>query len=84
MFSANMTIQNPMLNEYLLYQAMGYRFIENPHMVDKIQNRTHRKSRINKKWANRYGYTIIPKKNVYVSGHNIIGHPSAIKALKSK
>lgn len=24
----------------------------------KIQNRKHRKSRINKKWARRYGYTV--------------------------
>ena len=43
-----------MMNNFLNYYA-GVPIIVIPD--SKKQNRTHRKKRINKKWAKRYGYT---------------------------
>ena len=34
----------------------GLRLIETTAITKKVQCRTHRKHRINKKWAKRYGY----------------------------
>lgn len=60
----------------------GFRIIENKNMVDKKQNRTHRKSRINKKWAKRYGFTITPKKDVFQMGNILIMHPVTAAVLR--
>jgi hypothetical protein len=79
---ATLTLNNPTINNHMLYQIMGYKFIENIHMVDRTQNRKHRHKRINKKWAKRYGFTVTPKKDVYVMGNQIIGHPSVLKTFK--
>lgn len=70
--------------EYMQYQRMGYKFIESLVMVDKIQKRRHKKWRINKKWIKRYGFIEIPKKDVYIMGKNIIGHPIVIDVIKKE
>lgn len=45
---------------------------------NKKQNRTHKKKRINRKWAKRYGYTIsnmLEDEQVYQMGGNIYMNP---------
>lgn len=79
---ANLTLSNAQMNMYTIYQMMGYKFIENIHMVDRFQNKKHRTKRINKKYAKKYGFTTIPKKELFVTGMSIIGHPSIIRAFK--
>lgn len=52
----------------------------------KKQNRTHRKKRINKKWAKRYGYTtynfIVDDKVIMMNGR-ICVNPRTYYKLKS-
>lgn len=38
----------------------GFRLIGTNAIQKKVQRRTHRKRRINKKWAKRYGYKTVP------------------------
>lgn len=66
--------------EYL--PLLGIRLIEANSMVDRIQNRTHRKKRINKKWAKNYGFTNTPKLDVYQMGDTIICHPTVAQKIR--
>ncbi|ASA22675.1 hypothetical protein B9T62_18890 [Paenibacillus donghaensis] len=61
---------------------LGFKFVENIHMVDKKQAKTHKSKRINKKWMKRYGYIHIPKKDVFIMGDMVVGHPQTIRMLK--
>ena len=52
----------------------------------KKQNRTHRKKRINKKWANRYGYTTynsIEDEKVITMNGSMYVNPRTYYKLKS-
>lgn len=52
----------------------------------KKQNRTHKKKRINKKWAKRYGYTTsnsIEDEKVIMMNGNMYVNPRAYYKLKS-
>jgi hypothetical protein len=52
----------------------------------KKQNRTHRKKRINKKWAKRYGYTtynFIEDEKVITMNGSMYVNPSTYYKLKS-
>lgn len=60
----------------------GKQVILNNHMVIKTQVRKHRKKRINKKWAKKYGFTVTPQKDVFVMGNTIIMHPATWSAIK--
>ncbi len=57
----------------------GYRLIEAPFMCDKVQARTHKKKRINKKWRKRYGTKEIPWNKIIVTKiGRIYAHPKMI------
>ncbi len=69
------------MNDYTYFD--GYKLIEIPCMADKVQARTHKKKRINKKWKKRYGMNDIPwKKLVMTNDGKIYGHPNMIEAIK--
>jgi hypothetical protein len=71
-----------MFNEYNYNSIFGYQLIGVPHMAEKVQARTHKKTRINKKWRKRYGFREVPWKTFYVSGDTIYGHPTMIDKIK--
>lgn len=60
----------------------GLRLIETTAITKTVQRRTHKKRRINKKWAKRYGYREVPdtKKIVLVGGH-IYAHPTLAEKI---
>ena len=61
----------------------GYHLVGNSLLVERIQRKTHRKKRINKKWAKRYGFVEKPSTNCYLYGTNtIIAHPDMIDRIK--
>lgn len=61
----------------------GYRVIESPYMADKVQAKTHKKKRINKKWKKRYGTKEVPwNKFIVTNDGMIIAHPKMIEGLK--
>jgi hypothetical protein len=60
----------------------GYPLIEVPYMADRVQARTHKKKRINKKWKKRYGMKDVPHKEFFIFDGKIYGHPKMIEALK--
>lgn len=66
----------------------GMKVVENRAMTDikRYQRRIHRSCRVNKKWAKRYGFRVVsvPKKDVFVFGDSIIGHPDTIRKIKEK
>lgn len=64
--------------------GFGMKIVENIHMVDEVQRKAHRKKRINKKWAKKYGFTYAPKRDVFVTGEMIIGHPITINELTNR
>ena len=53
----------------------GYQVICVQHMADKVQARTHKKKRINKKWRKRYGMKEIPWNKFLIEGNRIYCHP---------
>lgn len=59
----------------------GYQLIEASYMADRVQARTHKKKRINKKWRKRYGMKEIPWKKFYIVGDKIYAHPVMIQKL---
>lgn len=69
------------MNDYTYFD--GYQLIETHYMADKVQARTHKKKRINKKWKKRYGMKDVPWKNLLVTNDGkIYGHPKMIDAIK--
>jgi len=61
----------------------GLRLIETTAITKTVQRRTHKKRRINKKWAKRYGYKKIPDDNkIMVAGGYIFGTPKMINRIK--
>ena len=69
------------MNDYTYFD--GYKLIEAPYMEDKVQAKTHKKKRINKKWKKRYGMKDVPWKKFFVNTNDgtIYGHPKMIDAL---
>ena len=60
----------------------GYSLIETTAITRRVQRRTHRKHRINKKWAKRYGYHDVPDDSkVIISGDCIYGTPKAVRRI---
>lgn len=62
----------------------GYRIIENENMVERKQIRTHRKRRINKKWAKRYGFSVTPRKGIFAMGSTLIMHPIVAQIMRQQ
>lgn len=62
---------------------MGYRLIETNVLTKKVQARTHKKKRINKKWMKRYGFKEVPDYGrVVVANGCILAHPKTIEKIK--
>jgi hypothetical protein len=62
----------------------GYQIVETNAITKEIQRRTHKKHRINKKWAKRYGYKTVPDDRLIIrSGSIICATPKAVKRLVS-
>lgn len=60
----------------------GLRLIETTAITKKVQRRTHKKRRINKKWAKRYGYREAPDtKKIVLVGGNIYAHPTLAEKI---
>ena len=62
---------------------MGYKLIETTVFTKKVQNRTHKKKRINKKWMKKYGFKEVPDYGkVVVAMGCIFAHPKTIAKIK--
>lgn len=64
----------------------GMKIVESPYHVNHhiAQRKKHKKRRINKKWAKKYGFHSFttPKKEVFILyGNTLVGHPTIIKQL---
>lgn len=60
----------------------GFRLIETTAITKQVQHRTHRKRRINKKWAKRYGYkTVLDDGRIIQFGDCILATPKTIKRI---
>lgn len=60
----------------------GFRLIETTTITKQVQRRTHRKYRINKKWAKMYGYkTVQDDGRMIMFGDCILATPNAIKKI---
>ena len=60
----------------------GLRLIETTAITKKVRRRTHKKRRINKKWAKRYGYREVPDtKKIVMVGGNLYAHPTLIEKI---
>lgn len=73
-----------MLDEYNYSSIFGYQVIGTPYMADKVQARTHKKKRINKKWRKRYGFKEIPWNKFFIEGHRIYCHPKMVEKIKAE
>lgn len=58
--------------------------IRSPWLTISVQARVHRRRRINKKWAKRYGFKQVPDPRVYVLMGAIMGHPVTIDKMLRK
>ena len=63
----------------------GLRLVETTSITKKVQRRTHKKRRINKKWAKRYGYREVPDtKKIVLVGGNMYAHPTLIEKIMNE
>ena len=53
-------------------EYLGYKIVESTAITKEVQRRTHKKKRINKKWAKRYGYKAVPDNCRFVLWKNYI------------
>lgn len=61
---------------------MGYNLRGTTAITKTVQRRTHRKRRINKKWAKRYGYKSVPDdSNFLIFGDSIFATPKMCERL---
>ena len=69
----------------MLSQYFGFRVVATNNIRKKVQARTHRKRRINKKWLKRYGYKSVPDDNtILIFGDCIYATPRAVKKIIAK
>ena len=60
----------------------GFRLVETIAITKQVQSRAHRKRRINKKWAKRYGYkTVLDDGRIIQFGDCILATPNTIKKI---
>lgn len=63
----------------------GYRLVETTTITKLVPCRTHRKRRINKKWAKRYGYkTVLADDVIIPAGNCLYATPKTIQKLISE
>ena len=61
---------------------MGKQLIETTAITKRVQRRTHRKKRINKKWLKRYGYkTVLDDERIILCGDYIFATPKMVKRI---
>ena len=64
---------------------MGFRLVETTAITKEVQRRTHRKKRINKKWAKRYGYkTVLDDGRIIQCGNCLYATPNTIKKIMAE
>jgi predicted exporter len=62
----------------------GQSLVATTAITKEVQRRTHKKHRINKKWAKRYGYKTVPDDRLIIQNGSIIyATPKAVKRLVS-
>lgn len=60
----------------------GFQLIETTAITKQVQRKTHRKRRINKKWAKRYGYkTVLDDGRIIQFGDCILATPNTINKI---
>jgi hypothetical protein len=60
----------------------GFRLIGTNAITKRVQRRTHRKKRINKKWLKRYGYKTVPDhEKVVRTGNCLYATPKTIRKI---
>ena len=60
----------------------GLKIVETTAITKKVQRRTNKKRRINKKWLKRYGYKTVPDDaNVIIYGDSIFATPRMAKRI---
>lgn len=60
----------------------GYTLYASDLITKKVQRRSHRKRRINKKWRKRYGYKyVLDHGKVLLMGDSIFATPKTIEKL---
>ena len=60
----------------------GFNIVETTAITKKVQRRTNKKRRINKKWLKRYGYkTVLDDTKVIVFGNSILVTPRMAKRI---
>lgn len=63
----------------------GFKLIETTAITKQVQRRTHRKRRINKKWAKRYGYkTVLDDGRILQVGDCLFATPNTVKKIIEK
>jgi hypothetical protein len=63
----------------------GFKLIETTAITKQVQRRTHRKRRINKKWAKRYGYkTVLDDGRILLVGDCLFATPNTVKKIIEK
>ena len=61
----------------------GFTIVKTNAITKEIQRRTHRKRRINKKWAKRYGYKTVPDDEIIIrQGSMIFATPNGVERIK--
>lgn len=60
----------------------GFRLIETTAITKQVQRWRHKKRRINKKWAKRYGYkTVLDDERIVCVGNCIYATPNMVKKI---
>lgn len=73
-----------MFDKYNYNSIFGYDLIGVSYMADKVQVRTRKKKRINKKWRKRYGFKEVPWNKFYIEGNRIYCHPKWVEKIKAE
>lgn len=61
---------------------MGFRLVETTAITKEVQRRTHRRRRINKKWAKRYGYkTVLDDGRIIQYDDCILATPNTVRKI---
>jgi hypothetical protein len=66
------------------YVIDGYPVIQSEACCEIVQARKHKKKRINKKWAKRYGSRFVPYNGIIVANGRIIVHPKTFDKLRQQ
>ena len=66
------------------YMIDGYPIIQSEYCCERVQARKHKKKRINKKWAKRYGCRFVPSKDIIVANGYIFVHPKTFAKLREQ